>query len=267
MSGFSSPNHTQTPNDLFDKHMADMGESELKVTLAIIRQTLGYHKKSDPISLTQLQKMTGLSRQGAFDGAQAAINRGLVEIVGTGKRGVLIYGLVIDSDQSTALTSEAVDQSTGFNSTGLPSRHTKETTQKKKKKESVKPSRLIFEAIAKGVFELTDLKGIKGGRFGQLETVAKRIAQAQLPGASDEYIAELVTKFARGEKFKPAIQGVNGFEAKFAAFIQHLPPRVIPSSPIIPLDPSLDDGTPATPEQIEQAKQMFADLLKKTKAV
>lgn len=161
MGGFSSPNHTQTPNDLFDKHMADMGESELKVTLAIIRQTLGYHKKSDPISLTQLQKMTGLSRQGAFDGAQAAINRGLVEIVGTGKRGVLIYGLVIGGDQSTTLTSEAVDQSTSFNSTGLPSRHTKETSQKKEKKEiialdsddstvSKKQKRIdpMFEAIA-----------------------------------------------------------------------------------------------------------------------
>lgn len=127
-------------------------------------------------------------------------------------------------------------------------------------KKNTSINRPVFEAIAKGVFELTDLKGIKGGRFGQLETVAKRIAQAQLPGASDEYIAELVTKFARGEKFKPAIQGVNGFEAKFAAFIQHLPPRVVPDKPLQVYDETLDDGTPATPEKIEIARQMMADL-------
>lgn len=146
MNGFQSPNHTQTPNDLFDSYMAIMGESELKVTLAIIRKTLGYHKTKDAISLTQLQKMTGLSRQGASDGATAAIARGLVEVVGTGKRGVLIYGLVIGIDQSTLFTSQGNDQSTTLDSTGTQSRHTKENRQKKKeKKESARKPKWVNE--------------------------------------------------------------------------------------------------------------------------
>lgn len=146
MNGFQSPNHTQTPNDLFDVHMALMGESELKVTLAIIRKTLGYHKTKDAISLTQLQKLTGLSRQGASDGTTAAIARGLVEVVGTGKRGVLIYGLVIGADQSNLFTSQADDQSTTLDSTGLQSRHTKENRQKKKeKKENARKPKWIDE--------------------------------------------------------------------------------------------------------------------------
>lgn len=135
MTGFTSPNHTQCPNDLFDVHMLDMKEAELKVTLAIIRKTLGFHKKSDPISLSQLQKLTGLSRQAVSEGAAAAIERGLVEIVGTGKRGVLIYGLVINSDQSTEETSTSQDNGLV---TSLKFRHTKEKEQKKPLQKKIK---------------------------------------------------------------------------------------------------------------------------------
>lgn len=134
MTGFTSPNHTQCPNDLFDVHMLDMKEAELKVTLAIIRKTLGFHKKSDPISLTQLQKLTGLSRQAVSDGTASAIKRGVIQVVGTGKRGVIIYGLVINSDQSIEVTNVPLNQSKILDSTSLQSRHTKETTTKEIKK-------------------------------------------------------------------------------------------------------------------------------------
>lgn len=136
MTGFTSPNHTQCPNDLFDVHMLDMKEAELKVTLAIIRKTLGFHKKSDPISLTQLQKLTGLSRQAVSDGTAAAIKRGLIQVVGTGKRGVIIYGLVINSDQSIEVTNAPLNQSKFLDSTSQQSRHTKETTPKEIKKKT-----------------------------------------------------------------------------------------------------------------------------------
>ena len=59
---FESPNHTQVPNDLFDSILCDIGYAELKVTLAAIRKTLGWQKRSDKISLSQMEKMTGLSR-------------------------------------------------------------------------------------------------------------------------------------------------------------------------------------------------------------
>lgn len=55
-----------------------MGMAELKVTMAILRKTLGWQKKSDKISLTQLEKMTGLSRQGVIDGTREAEARGTV---------------------------------------------------------------------------------------------------------------------------------------------------------------------------------------------
>lgn len=125
MSGFTSPNHTQTPNDLFDKLMKDMSEAELKVVLAAIRQTLGYHKTKDPISLTRFEEITGLSRQAVVDGVNAAIDRGVLSIVGQGKRGVNIYELVINLDQSEKETSQE-SRPVKQGATSLKSRHTKE---------------------------------------------------------------------------------------------------------------------------------------------
>ena len=76
--GYDEPNYTQTPNALFDDHLRDMGDAELRVVLCAIRKTFGYHKQEDGISLTQFQRMTGLSRQGVIDGIDAATQRGLL---------------------------------------------------------------------------------------------------------------------------------------------------------------------------------------------
>jgi hypothetical protein len=112
--GFDEPNYTQTPNVFFEDMMKLMGESELKVMLCAIRQTFGYHKQHDPISLTQFQRMTGLSRQGVLDGIEKAVRRGYLVPIGNGTRGVTIYmvrvagspRLVNKVDQSKSLTSQ-----------------------------------------------------------------------------------------------------------------------------------------------------------------
>lgn len=150
MIGFQSPNHTQTPNDLFDVLMASMGDAELRVVLVAVRKTLGFHRKCDAISLTQFEKMSGLSRQGVVDGLEAAAKRGLIkELPERGKRGVKFYELVFESDRSDQATSQASRPVTSQASrpdgalTSQASRHTKEKDSKEKEKEikdSVSPA-------------------------------------------------------------------------------------------------------------------------------
>jgi len=82
--GFEKPNYTQTPNQFFDEHMRDLNGSELKVTLAIIRKTFGFHKEKARISLTDLEEMTGLSRQSVIDGAAGAEEKGMISKVSDG---------------------------------------------------------------------------------------------------------------------------------------------------------------------------------------
>lgn len=128
-------------------------------------------------------------------------------------------------------------------------------------------TRPIFDAIAKFVFELTDLKGISGARIGKLETVAKRVATTRVPSASQDDIAQHIERFARAESFKPGIQGESGFELKFAVFLQKLPPMVVPETELVILPkPNDSDEGLITPEQVEEGKRLMAQLLEKTNA-
>lgn len=164
MTGFLSPNYTQTPNNLFDELMQDMTEAELKVVLAIVRKTMGYHKKSDEISLSLLEEMTGLSRQSCHDGACRAIERGIIKVLGHGTRGVTIYSLVVKEDQSTKKTSEGNDQSTDKTSTGQQSRHTKETGKKSKRKKE-EPAPVPAVTYSEAAHELVKAWVNAAGKF------------------------------------------------------------------------------------------------------
>jgi hypothetical protein len=95
--GIDKPTYTQTPNILFDELMRDMGEAELKVTLAIMRQTFGWHRHFYEMSLTDLQEFTGLSRPSVTKGIDAGIRRGTMRRR-QDDAGNFYYGLVVNGD-------------------------------------------------------------------------------------------------------------------------------------------------------------------------
>lgn len=70
--------YTKIPNALLEEHLPFMKDAELRVTLAVARKTLGWHKSEDRISLSQLTKATGLTRQGVINGVTQAIERGVI---------------------------------------------------------------------------------------------------------------------------------------------------------------------------------------------
>ena len=78
MPGFQSPNHTQIPNDLFDLHLPNLGHAELKILLAILRETLGFHRRKKRLSITAIQKLTGLARSSVQAGCDSLAETGLV---------------------------------------------------------------------------------------------------------------------------------------------------------------------------------------------
>lgn len=53
-SGFTTPNYTQVPDQLFDELLTQLSGAELKVLLYIIRRTFGFKRESDNISLSQM---------------------------------------------------------------------------------------------------------------------------------------------------------------------------------------------------------------------
>lgn len=109
------PGYTQIPHELLDEVMPLAGLAELKVTLAIARQTFGWGVTERLLSLTDLQQLTGLSRQSAQNGVEAGMERGFIGRRRDGRRG-FIYGLRVKNlgnvdpgIESTSLTSSSLD--------------------------------------------------------------------------------------------------------------------------------------------------------------
>ncbi len=90
--GFSRPNTTPTPDEVFDIFMTQLTHAELKVLLYIIRRTFGFKKDTDSISLNQisngittkdgreLDRGAGLSKQGAITAVQNLEEKGLIVV-------------------------------------------------------------------------------------------------------------------------------------------------------------------------------------------
>ena len=111
LAGVDAPNYTQSPNIFFDEWMRVMDCTEFKVVAAILRQTFGWHKDRDRISLSQLETWTGLSRQGVVDGIAAALKRGVIDREPSGNS--FTYALIVNSvdqapdDRSNELTTDS----------------------------------------------------------------------------------------------------------------------------------------------------------------
>ena len=102
MSRLLIPNTTQVPNVLLDEVIPRLSSAPLRVLLAIVRLTYGWGKSSDRISLTQLQRNTGLSRRRVIEGIKALGN--LLEIK-RGARGTINeYALNLNTSTGKLLT-------------------------------------------------------------------------------------------------------------------------------------------------------------------
>lgn len=126
-----------------------------------------------------------------------------------------------------------------------------------------------FGAIAKGAFEISDLKGISPNsrkRIGALAKIAQQLIAARQPDISAEQGAALVTKFCAAETFKSNLQGAPKFELNFAAWLEknapHIPGylRSLNSAPKIIPD---DDAEYVDPEEV---KRVLAETMAALKA-
>lgn len=90
--GFSGPNGTIVPDDVFDLLAPQLKESELRVLLYIVRRTFGFGKNADAISLKQLTDGivtrdgrvldygTGMSRKAVISGVRGLAQKGIITI-------------------------------------------------------------------------------------------------------------------------------------------------------------------------------------------
>lgn len=72
------PNFTQIPNVVFDYWMAILKSTEFTILMCLCRKIFGWHKTSDSISLNQIIKMTGLSKNSVLSSLKELEGHGLV---------------------------------------------------------------------------------------------------------------------------------------------------------------------------------------------
>src|SRR5215203_3134867 len=89
-AGFTSPNYTQVPDELFDVLLPTLADNELRVLLYIIRRTFGFKRDADSISLSQmvsgiktregqvLDSGTGLAKSTVARGLKSLREKGII---------------------------------------------------------------------------------------------------------------------------------------------------------------------------------------------
>ena len=73
------PNHTQVPNELIDKWMRELSNAQFKVMIAICRKTIGWHKQTDSISISQIMELTGVAKKTVIESLKALESSGLIK--------------------------------------------------------------------------------------------------------------------------------------------------------------------------------------------
>lgn len=77
---FEKQNYSATPNKLLDEYMRSLSGSELKLTLMVIRQTVGWQKPSDWITTGQFMAKTGLSNRCVIDGLRSLVTKKIIVV-------------------------------------------------------------------------------------------------------------------------------------------------------------------------------------------
>lgn len=80
--------YTKIPNDWIDRAMPSMSAAEWMIMTVILRQTAGWHKERDAISLTQFEQRTGLSRHTVIAALRNLAQRGWIVIYEQGNRSI-----------------------------------------------------------------------------------------------------------------------------------------------------------------------------------
>lgn len=101
MSGFKSPNHTQVPNDFFDM-IPSMSDTELRVTLVMIRETHGWHRDAAKIGKKEMADRSGLSFNGVTAGCEAARVRGTFRRTNPDAKTKAEWELISDDEPSAS---------------------------------------------------------------------------------------------------------------------------------------------------------------------
>jgi phage replication O-like protein O len=114
-----SPRYFQCPNSLVDEMLTDMTMAELKIFLLINRNTLGWLKKKDKISFSQIAEKTGLSKSNISKAIKSLLKKDYIcrELSGNGRSKIQIFELKITENnwilKNNGIKTESITKNNG----------------------------------------------------------------------------------------------------------------------------------------------------------
>jgi hypothetical protein len=173
---FQKQTYTQIPNSLFTE-MKDMDECELKVVMLICRYTFGYHREEVKLSTRRIADEIGMNTASVQKGADAAVERGLIEKVIDGNKTTTWRAVVDDSNSDTP----AIQILTRGDSNSESQSSIKESIKKEKKlKATATPPEVKLFREVKGRYPSKDVYDVV---VEKIQAVNKRLLR---PATKDD---------------------------------------------------------------------------------
>ena len=273
--GFPQPQFTPTPNLIFDELLSELSESQLKVLLFLVRQTMGWRKPREdhsfvPASILEIQAGTGISKPSIIEALQWLEGRSLISRRKprneTGQAAPSEYRLRFESDESGPIEDPKVKDPKVKNSNvgeigvnlylgGAPSFSVLKESKKKEEDPltpfSEKPPEQPPLTAADLSLELSNLR--RGTPAGRIKGKDLTVLDESLPKLLEEHGAEAVIEayktFLLDDYWKDRKFPSRGFTSQFHKYLPHNGNVSRPAPYPTAAAPSVPLSTPSFPER------------------
>ncbi|MDO9750776.1 replication protein, partial [Glaesserella parasuis] len=98
------PNSFQVPNAVVDELMSVLSGAEFKCYMLVVRQTTGWNKQKDAVSISQMMEKCNLSNRGVIDACDKLVEMGLLT-KSKGYRGMNVFSVNFDKIPTCEVSS------------------------------------------------------------------------------------------------------------------------------------------------------------------
>lgn len=158
------PNSFQVPNAVVDELMSVLSGAEFKCYMLVVRQTTGWNKQEDAVSISQMMEKCKLSNRGVIDACDKLVELGLLN-KSKGYRGMNVFSVNFDKIPTCEVSSPVNSaHSTCEVSSQVPvnSAHTQNTTKQNNNTKNTTLTGSNARTKKSGDFEVLEKFGIDG---------------------------------------------------------------------------------------------------------
>ena len=158
------PNSFQVPNAVIDELMSVLSGADFKCYMLVVRQTTGWNKQKDAVSISQMMEKCSLSNRGVIDACEKLVELGLLT-KSKGFRGMNVFSVNFDKVATCELSSHVNSAHSTCELTSqvpMNSAHTQNTTKQNTNTKNTNLTVSNARTKKTSEFDLLEQFGIEG---------------------------------------------------------------------------------------------------------